>query len=88
MDVAEIVIYALLALWGPPLLFVAFLLWPIKKPTSDPRNETKAADPDADQVVHLHPCAALQIGRGIGKPHYMGLRVPLGSAGHFQTRKG
>ena len=30
MDVVELVIYGLLAIWGPPLLFVAFLLRPIK----------------------------------------------------------
>ena len=29
MDV-EIVIYSLLALWGPPLLFAAFLLLPVQ----------------------------------------------------------
>ena len=30
MDGVELVIYGLLAIWGPPLLFVAFLLRPIK----------------------------------------------------------
>ena len=30
MDVIELVIYGLLAIWGPPLLFVAFLLRPVK----------------------------------------------------------
>ena len=30
MDVVEFVIYGLLALWGPPLLFAAYLLRPIK----------------------------------------------------------
>ena len=30
MDVVELLIYGLLAIWGPPLLFVAFLLRPIK----------------------------------------------------------
>ncbi|QHO76899.1 hypothetical protein ACH79_33950 [Bradyrhizobium sp. CCBAU 051011] len=30
MDVVELVIYGLLALWGPPLLFAAYLLRPIK----------------------------------------------------------
>jgi hypothetical protein len=30
MDVMELVIYGLLAIWGPPLLFVAYLLRPIK----------------------------------------------------------
>ena len=30
MDVVELVIYGLLAIWGPPLLFVAFLLRPVK----------------------------------------------------------
>jgi hypothetical protein len=31
MDVAELISYALLAMWGMPLFFVAFLLWPIRK---------------------------------------------------------
>ena len=30
MDVVELVIYGLLALWGPPLLFAAYLLRPLK----------------------------------------------------------
>ena len=30
MDVVELVVYGLLAIWGRPLLFVAFLLRPIK----------------------------------------------------------
>jgi hypothetical protein len=31
MDVVELITYALLAVWGLPLAFVAFLLWPIRK---------------------------------------------------------
>ena len=30
MDVIELVIYVLLAVWGPPLLFAAYLLRPLK----------------------------------------------------------
>ena len=30
MDVVELVIYGLLAVWGPPLLFAAYLLRPLK----------------------------------------------------------
>jgi magnesium-transporting ATPase (P-type) len=30
MDVAEIVVLVLMVIWGPPLLFVAFLLLPVK----------------------------------------------------------
>ena len=30
MDVIELVIYGLLAVWGPPLLFAAYLLRPLK----------------------------------------------------------
>jgi hypothetical protein len=30
MDVAEIILYVLLAVWMPPLIFVAYLVRPIK----------------------------------------------------------
>jgi hypothetical protein len=38
MDVAEVVVVVLLAIWGPPLLFVAFLLRPIKIAGSRPKR--------------------------------------------------
>ena len=38
MDAIEIVIYTLLVMWGPPLLFAAFLLRPIRSAASRPKQ--------------------------------------------------
>lgn len=47
MDVVEIVICGLLALWGPPLLFAAFLLLPIRSTASRSRRRETANRPSA-----------------------------------------
>ena len=38
MDVVELVIYGALAVWGPPLLFTAYLLSPIRSAASRSRQ--------------------------------------------------
>jgi hypothetical protein len=38
MDVVELIIYGALAVWGPPLLLVAYLLRPIKPAASRSRQ--------------------------------------------------
>lgn len=38
MDVVELVIYGALAVWGPPLVFTAYLLSPIKSAASRSRQ--------------------------------------------------
>ena len=58
MDVIELVIYGLLAMWGPPLLFAAYLLRPLNELSCNPDHEKQPAghrDHDGDQIAHLPP---------------------------------
>jgi len=45
VNVVELVIYGLAALWGPPLLFAAYLLRPIKSAASRSRQWNSTGRP-------------------------------------------